>query len=197
MQYSNITNLMAKPINNLNHIGYHPALRVSVENGIKFSNLKHLNIKNLPSKFENPLYDFIRCSFPSNLESLSFKNSNIYNKREIMSAIEKLRIKDAKITFIDCFWGRFIFRFGWSLMDVITIFWKANTVCFDQWRLSDKLFFESEEFYSEKPKIKNLLFAKCSFDNIESSKEMITRLGLDKKIENITFDENCTDRMKH
>ena len=191
MQYSNITNLMMKPINILNHIDYHPAIRVSVENSVKFTNLKHLIINNWFSMLENSLYDFIGCSFPSNLESLSFKRADIYREYGIMGTIGQLRIKDAKITFIDCNWG----EFGYRLMDIIDIFWIANTVCFDQWRFSNNLFFESEEFYSEKAYIKNLLFTNCSFYTIESSKEIITRSGLDKKIENITFDENCTDRM--
>ena len=191
MQYSNITNLMAKSVNILNHIDrHHPALRVSVENGIKFTKLKHLILKNWRSMLDNLLYDFIIFSFPSNIESFSFKRVSIYREYEIMSIIEQLRIKDAKITLIDYDWE----GFGCNLMDNIDSFWRANTVCFDQWRLYEILF-ESEEFYSENAKIKNLLFTNCRFNNIESSKEMITRSGLDKKIENITFDENCTDRL--
>ena len=179
---------MTKLINILNHIDYHPALKVSVENGIKFANLKHLNIKNWRSRYNKELEDFTSCSFPSNLESLSFTHFCIHLDFKIMSAFKKLQIKYEKITFIDCHQIN-----NDSLIYIIDLFSKSNSVCFDQWRFTYYEYDRIERLDLAKIEIKNLLFTNCWFNTIERLKETITQIGLDKKIEKITFDDNCTD----
>ena len=171
----------------LNHID-HPALKVSVENGIKFDNLKHLNIKNYTSWSDKAFEAFISCSFPSNIESLSLTSVNIFEDYGIMSVFKNLKIKDAKITSIH--WYMVYID---NLIDYIDLLSKANTVWFDQWTFYAVSNIYREQWNFKKVEIKNLLFTKCSFNNIESLKETITQIGLDKKIEKITFDDNCTD----
>ena len=176
----------------MNHIES-PALKVSVEYNISFANLKHLKIKYKDSEFDKTFIDFMSCSFQSNLESLSVQNiSDCYNNYELFNILIKLQTKDAKIAL-----SKFYIGYGYSLIDIIAYFSKANAVCFNQCKLDYGLYLIPRKFSIEEVEIKNLLFTKCSLEDIEYVKEVMTRSGLDKKIDKIIFEENYTERMKN